>query len=359
MKILYIINSLKNGGPVNMLYTLVKYIDKSRFDITVLALKKCDKDNERKFDDINCNVITIEEKRIYSKIIKVQKKVDEIKPDIIHSHGGVADMVNSRIKGNHVSFSTVHCNPYEDFVMKKGIIEGWIRANAFIRTLKKIDHPIACSETVSDNIKKKCKMDLEFVRNGIDIDKIVEHEQICREELGIKQDDIIYVFCGYLSKRKNVSFLIDSLKKTHRQNIVLLIIGDGTEYEVLKDKASDDKRIIFVGRSAFPTKYLNISDFFISSSLSEGLPMAVMEGMGCGLPAVLSDIDSHQEMKKCCGDIVQLFDLESEDQLVEIFEKNKIDNNKKEMARNVILSYLNASRMANEYMGLYEKNRNK
>lgn len=202
-------------------------------------------------------------------------------------------------------------------------------------------------------------MDLEFVRNGIDIDKLVEHKQICREELGIKQDDIIYVFCGYLSKRKNVSFLIDSLKKTHRQNIVLLIIGDGTEYVELKDKASDDKRIIFVGRSAFPTKYLNISDFFISSSLSEGLPMAVMEGMGCGLPAVLSDIDSHQEMKKCCGDIVQLFDLESEDQLVEIFEKNKIDNNKKEMARHVILSYLNASRMANEYMSLYVKNSNK
>lgn len=39
-KIVFIINSLKNGGPVNMLYTLIKHVDANKFDMYVIALSK-------------------------------------------------------------------------------------------------------------------------------------------------------------------------------------------------------------------------------------------------------------------------------------------------------------------------------
>ena len=88
--------------------------------------------------------------------------------------------------------------------------------------------------------------------------------------------------------------------------------------EDLKKLAGNDSRIKFIGRVPSPIKYLRISDYFVSASLSEGLPLAVMEGMGCGLPAILSNIDSHFEMKKCCEEAVQIFYLEDYEKMIAI-----------------------------------------
>jgi glycosyltransferase involved in cell wall biosynthesis len=354
-KVLFLINSFKNGGPVNMLYTLVKYIDKEKLDITVVALKQCDKDNERDFSDLDCNVITLDGAGVTKTVHNIQKLIEELHPFIIHSHGGVADVVNSRLKGTHKSFSTIHCDPDEDFVMKKGLIEGWIRATVFISTLKRIQVPVACSETVAKNILAKRKFKISYVRNGIDLDKLQYSETITRSELGIAQDVIVLTFCGYLSKRKNVGFLVNALKRVKRNDIYLLIIGDGTEYESLKQQAADDNRVVFAGRSSCPAKYLRISDYFVSSSLSEGLPLAVMEGMGCGLLAVLSDIGSHQEMKRCCDEAVRLFTLQNTNELENILEKLTVNQNAREKAQKAVFDYLNAKRMANEYVERYLK----
>ena len=100
---------------------------------------------------------------------------------------------------------------------------------------------------------------------------------------------------------KNETALGEALKKNKisRKDIFLLLIGDGKELEDLKKLAGNDRRIKSIGRVPSQFKYLRISDYFVSASLSEGLPLAVMEGMGCGLPAILSNIDSHFEMKKC------------------------------------------------------------
>ena len=37
-KVVYLINSLKKGGPVNMLYTLIKYLDNTEFEVTVTVV---------------------------------------------------------------------------------------------------------------------------------------------------------------------------------------------------------------------------------------------------------------------------------------------------------------------------------
>lgn len=352
-KVIFIINSLKNGGPVNMLYTLVKYIDKERFEAMVVALKQCPKDSEINFAGIGCSTITLDSQKFLNTIVEVRKIVDAWKPDIVHSHGGVADIVNTKLKGSHKSFSTVHCDPYEDFIFKKGKVWGWVRATVFLHTLKKIDYPIACSETVSQKIDSKRNVKFDYIRNGIDLDRLKIDKIITRKEFGIGQDEIVLTFCGYLSKRKNVSFLINAMKLVDRSDIRLLVIGDGTEFEMLKQLAANDNRVIMVGHSTCPAKYLKISDYYITSSLSEGLPLAVMEGMGCGLPAIISDIDSHQEMKRCCGEAVMIFSLRNNQELEDIIKSIRRNNNEKERARKIVYSYLNASRMAADYEQRY------
>lgn len=358
MKVFYLINSLKNGGPVNMLYTLVKYMQSYNIEMTVIALKQSPVNNSRDFSHLNCTVNILNRGGLKENIQECQKIVDCEKPDIIHSHGGVADLVNSRLKGDFVSYSTVHCDPDEDFTMKLGKFKGWLKATAFITSIKKIDNPIACSETVANKIYAKRGINLNYIRNGIDLKRAnVGNCNITRKDLDISEDAIVLIFCGYLSKRKNARYICEAIKKTSRKDIYLLVLGDGEEFIPISEEYKDCDRIRMIGRVLNPYAYYIISDVFISASLSEGLPLAVMEGMGCGLKAMLSNIDSHREMKKCCDEGVELFSLKQIDELIQDIEtlESTTVHEKGKKARETVLNYLNAKRMAQEYYEMYLK----
>lgn len=354
IKIVYIINSLKIGGPVNMLHNLVKYIDKDKFEISIITIKECDENIKKDFSEIDCTIIELKKEGFIKTVKTIKEEVKKINPDIVHSHGGKADLINSRIKGTHKSFATVHCVPDEDFIMKKGEIIGRLKANAFIHTMGKIDVPIACSNTVAKKILKQRNIKIDYIRNGINLKNIdISKTEVSREELGIDSDKIVLVFCGYLSKRKNVKLLIEAFECINRDDLVLLVLGDGSELKYLKEIAKNIKNVVMIGRIKNSYTYLNCGDYFISGSLSEGLPLAVMEGMACGLPAILSDIESHKELRDLSPKAVELFENNDKESLIGLLERlNQTEYRKKsDEAYKLIIDTLNA----NEMTKLYEK----
>ena len=66
-----------------MLYTLVKYIDKEKFDIMVVTLKQCSKDNESEIvsSDVssNVNIEDIENKE--DKTVSIKSEIEFLEPD--------------------------------------------------------------------------------------------------------------------------------------------------------------------------------------------------------------------------------------------------------------------------------------
>ena len=356
IKIVYMINSLKIGGPVNMLYNLIKYIDKEEFEITLITLSKCNDEMKKDFSNIECNIIEIKDINLFRKISNVKEIIRKINPDIIHSHGGLADLINGKMKGNFAKFSTVHCVPDEDFTMKKGKIIGNIKSNLFIYNMKKIANPIACSQTVSNKILNKRNIEIDYVRNGIDIEIDKTNQiNITKKDFYIDDGKIVLIFCGYLSKRKNVRLLIEAFEKIERNDLVLMVIGDGSEYEELNNVVKNNKNIKMVGRVNNPYNYLKLGDYFISASLSEGLPLAVMEAMYSGLPAILSDIDSHNEIKKLAPKAIELFknnDINELAILLQKLDKNNYTEKSRESSE-LIQNLLNAKCMSEQYEKKY------
>ena len=73
----------------------------------------------------------------------------------------------------------------------------------------------------------------------------------------------------------------------------LLIVGDGPEREALQRAAAGRReadRVEFVGATAAPEEFLAAMDVFALTSVTEQMPLSVLEAMGSGLPVVSFDV---------------------------------------------------------------------
>jgi glycosyltransferase involved in cell wall biosynthesis len=107
--------------------------------------------------------------------------------------------------------------------------------------------------------------------------------------------DCIYV--GRIDQNKQINLLIDSFSEfTKEKNAFkFLVVGDGPMRETLEEKVANlglREKIIFTGKKAYAEipKFLNESRVFVMASAFEGLPVAMIEALSCGLPVIVPNI---------------------------------------------------------------------
>lgn len=124
-----------------------------------------------------------------------------------------------------------------------------------------------------------------------------------REELGIPKDDFVLLSVGELTPRKNHQVVLRALGILKQQgkleNIQYIICGQGDKLAELRELAQTlniAENVHFLGYRRDISEICNASDVFMFMSLQEGLPVALMEAMACGLPAVCTDIRGNTEL---------------------------------------------------------------
>lgn len=129
-----------------------------------------------------------------------------------------------------------------------------------------------------------------------------EQERISAEKaLKVSEKTVVFLCVGEFSRRKNQQALIRAFSKCAEDipDAVLFFAGDGRLLSHCKRIAESSKaadRIVFLGYRQDIPSLLFAADALISFSRCEGLPFAVMEALGCGLPAALSDIKGHRDL---------------------------------------------------------------
>ena len=148
-----------------------------------------------------------------------------------------------------------------------------------------------------------CRGDVTLIPGmGVDLSRLSpadsEARAAARKKLGLGEDAFVLLCAAEFSSRKNQSLLIRALSSLPADT-VLLLPGEGAlraDCEALSARLGLSDRVIFPGRLANVGPALAAADVYVSASRSEGLPFAVMEAMGSGLPCVLSDVKGHRDL---------------------------------------------------------------
>jgi len=190
---------------------------------------------------------------------------------------------------------------------------GYTRMSWRVRAYQQLDR---LSLPNADRVITVCKpFVVDLVRRGVDgarisvIENAVEgREKIpaaegleLRRALGLRQDSLVVLSVGRLSKEKGHPELLLAFRQLLRdgqaQPVQLLIVGDGGEANVLREAAADLKgQVIFTGHQPDPWPFFSLADIFVLPSHTEGSPLVLFEAMNAGLPILASAVGGIPEV---------------------------------------------------------------
>jgi glycosyltransferase involved in cell wall biosynthesis len=139
-----------------------------------------------------------------------------------------------------------------------------------------------------------------LIPNGIDLEAIeADTKAHCSQRkpyIGRK----IILTVSRLTKGKRTEVLISSAQEIRARipNILLVILGEGPDRPQLERQIAEAGLNDHVRLEGFRTDvpaWLKSADVFVSASLHEGQPNAVLEAAAAGTPMVLSDIPGHRD----------------------------------------------------------------
>jgi len=118
------------------------------------------------------------------------------------------------------------------------------------------------------------------------------------------QDSIPVIgFIGQFSSQKNLKLLVDSWLKSisAEHQSYLLLVGDGEERSVIEkllNKEAPQGSWHITGWQDQPEKHLPLIDIFLMTSHFEGLPLALIEAAGYGIPTVITNFNGATDVAK-------------------------------------------------------------
>lgn len=143
---------------------------------------------------------------------------------------------------------------------------------------------------------------LHVALNGIDHDV---YSAAGRSPVG-SHEELRAVFVGRLIANKGPAIALHAVAdaRSSGRDIRLSMLGDGPLRPSLQALAADlglAESVTFHGHVHDVAAHLRHADVLLRPSFTEGLPLAVLEGMACGLPVICSTVDGNTEVVRHGG----------------------------------------------------------
>lgn len=310
----------------------------------------------------------------YDEIIKNKNKVYFIESNKIKKIFSTIRNIKTFMKINSSKYDIIHCNVaniglmYLYYAKKYGIKKRIIHSHATVTaetfghkvrneiiipvTIKYANYYFACSDAAGKAMFKNKKFII--VNNAIDYKKFYymdKYRKDIREKLKISEETFVIGNIGRLSNQKNHLFMIDIINKMKNENCLLMLVGNGPNEKLIKEKVKRmqlENKVIFLGSRNDVYKLYSCFDVLILPSLFEGLPVVGIEAQANGVPCIFSN-EITREVK--ISENVMFLGIKEDniDNWIENIKKIKRNNRKKPKIITSYDIYYCAKELENKY----------
>lgn len=298
MIICHVITSLVYGGAERLLLNLVKLQKQKHTVYIIYFLAKAPLlsffPKDVNIYHIRFNLLTPYHLRQYIK---------KIKPDIVHTHLGHADLIGLwSIRGLNVkSFVTIH-NIWYKWDWRDPII--FFIYKILFKTIARKCVVIGISKSVSLHVKNRLGVKTENIftlYNAIEDIHSLDTKENIRKKLNLPEQSFCVLFIGRLHIQKSIETLLFSINiiKNKIPNLVIQIVGEGEEEKKLKkivNQLQITEIVKFYGTTSDPELFLQAADLFVLPSVYEGFGIVIIEAFRAGLPVIATNIEGPREI---------------------------------------------------------------
>ncbi len=237
------------------------------------------------------------------------------KPDVVHSHtpkAGTLSMLAAKLAGVPIRLHTIAGLPLLEAKGAKRLLLDVVEKITYFCATMIYPNSFVLKDIILENKYTKAtklKVIAKGSSNGIDTSFFDSNlysekdDKTLRDELGIKDDDFVFVYVGRLVTDKGVNELIKAFKLINAEytNSKLLLVGPyekdldpvlpETEYEI-----DNNPNVLSTGWQKDVRPYFSISDVLTFPSYREGFPNVVMQAGSMGLPSIVTDINGCNEI---------------------------------------------------------------
>jgi glycosyltransferase involved in cell wall biosynthesis len=300
VKVLQLIASTGIGGAERVLLDICNSLksEQYRFEVCLLVLPDCEKEsalgnilNERAID---LHYVEMRFPLSIFEILNLMKIFRTTNPSVVHCHGVRADVFGG--------IAARLCR-----IPAVSSVHGWIAFSKKMRFYKWLD--LRFLRLFDMILPVSGQLQLELQQNGIPSRKIqllrnVPSQNNGGERRSSNKSTRNHVtqlgFVGRLSHEKGITFLLEAVAQLKKVlPFKLHIVGDGPEMEkVLYEikNLSLEEQVEVYGHLAYPQKVYDALDILVLPSLTEGIPLTLLEAMSLGIPVIASKVGGVPEI---------------------------------------------------------------
>lgn len=297
--VLHLTETSDTGGAENMFISLVENLDKKRYKSIACLLGDGWLKTQLQRRGIETMVVPQPHSFDFPWLFRISRLLRDRSIQVMHAHEfamNVYGSLLSKMTGIPI-VTTVHGKNY--------YWEKWRRRLAYRFTARQ-STMVAVSEDLKQFLMQRIAIpvgNIQVVHNGIDLHRYreIDRNNTIRRELGIDAKQPVIGTVGNLFAVKGQIYLLRACKAVAEAfpDFVLLIAGEGEELGSLEEEAGNlgiGGNIKFLGFREDVPSLLEAMDVFVLPSLSEGLPLSVLEAFALQKPVVATNVGGIPEI---------------------------------------------------------------